>query len=180
MLKLHKGKGIISWIRQHRKLTLILAVSILVLVLGIASPFAIDKYREYKSINAPSSPLSGGKSAHQAGVDQLLKAEPAASSDIATKLEYYDNLTYKYGLAEQYDLAISTFNKRLELSNTGLDYDDYYLLTGYYEAVGSKADALKALAQVEKFIPPRNDPEEGYLYDNSVARVAKWRQELSQ
>lgn len=126
---------------------------------------------------APVEYLPGETQALRDRVKVLETKTPDENASVETKIKYYDELVQAKRTSGDTEGTAAAFEKRLKISDQGLDYLDYLHIAVVYKALDRKADALNALEQAEKKLPP-DSLDEGFYRMDVNEDIANLRSEL--
>lgn len=109
--------------------------------------------------------------------DAIEAKTPAESAPLNDKLAYYDQLVQAKRISDDHQGAVTAFEKRLKLTDKDLDYLDYLHIALSYQTIDRKPEALSALNQAEKLLPP-DSPDEGFFRAEVLEDITRIRSEL--
>lgn len=145
--------------RLRRTTWLILSAVVLVAVAAAGYYYRSD---HSATSDGPKIQLKSESQALNEEVNQLKSQAPASSASKEKKLKYYDDLFWAQTNAEAYTSAIKTYEARVALSTSGLEYTEYLSAARNYCQVKNKDAAREALASARSALPAHDDPDNGY------------------
>lgn len=156
---------------KSKKLQAGLLISLAVL-LSIVAVVVSQKYEQSKTTT-----LAGESQALRDRARDIEARAPSESAPIDEKLAYYDQLVQAKRASEDHKGAVAAFEKRLKLSDKGIDYLDYLHIALSYQAIDQKQDSLSALDRAEKLLPS-DSPDGKFLRSEVLDDIIRIRSEL--